>query len=205
MRMNCCQPLPYYQGRGIFIVLRELVDYIKIAVEVGRKHVVQNGAHIRVDAPTARESLGATFRVHINSAAYFRKSLRDLVLTKQEIPVAPGYLGGKRISALRFAESVAGGLPISLRLVGCTEVHPHTGVMRIQSQCRAVITDGALSVRLIQRVLPIAPEEVPVFSIRRFPAHRGLETGGGSETDLMRCPGNADAEIRETSTENKSK
>src|SRR2546423_937250 len=180
------------------------MDYIEVAVEIRRKHIVQNGANIWIYAPAAGEGLGAAFWVDVSGAADFGEGLGDLVLTKQKIPVTPGHLGGKRIGTFCLAESLASTLCVSLGFIGSREVGPGISIPRIQGQSRAITTDGALGVRLIHGVLPISSEKIPIFRIRGFQTRGRLEPGECPKAGLMRRPGRADAEICEAATKQKS-
>src|SRR5713101_739854 len=195
--MNGDEPLPNGQCGSELVGGAELANDAEIAVAISGKHGVEDRVDIGSDAPAAREGFGAAFGVDIDGAADLREGLRNFVLAQEKISVAPGGGGRERIRALGLEKRVAGAWEVAFGFVGGGEVQPGVGRAGIEKEGVAIILDGAAGVRLIEGVLPIAAEEIPVLCVAGLQAGGGFVAGARAEAGLVDGAGVANAEVGE--------
>src|SRR5690349_16192510 len=127
-RMKGNQALPDGERCGELISTGQFPNDVEIRGAIRRNDVVENGFNVGIDTPAARKSLGGPLGVGVDGAANFRKSLRDLALAQQKIPVAPGDGGGCGIRIACLDIGAAGSEEVVLRFVDSGEVEPGGGV-----------------------------------------------------------------------------
>src|SRR6266403_708185 len=192
MGMKRGEPIPYFEGIPRVSVSRLVPNHIEVSLADGWQDAIEGGFYVGADAEGARERFGSALRVNFDGTAHFGEGRLELPLPQQEIAVSPGHLGGKGVSHFGVQKGVTRSNQIGFRFVSGGKIQPDFRRCRIQRQSRTVGANGTPGVGILEVILAIAAQQIPVTSVVRlemggvldsFEGLQASEVNGASITD----------------------
>src|SRR6267143_393559 len=184
MGMKRGEPIPYFEGIPGVSVSRLVPNHIEVSLANGWQDTIEGG----FDAGSGTQGAGVGFR----GKAHFDEGGLKFPLPQQEIAVSPGPLGGKGVNLFGVQKGVTRINQIGFRFVGGGKIQPDFRRCRIQRQSRNVGANGAPDVGILEVILAIAAQQIPVTSVVRlemggvldsFEGLQASEVNGASITD----------------------
>src|SRR5437588_623837 len=199
------EPIPDLESiRGVG--LAGLVDDgEQVSVAHRRKDAVHDPFDAGVGPQRARQRFGAASGFGFHGTAHLEERGVRLALAEEKISVAPGNVSRERISFLCVKESVASRRDIPRSFLGCAQVAPYLGRPRIQRQRNAIGPDSAGGVRVLQIVLPIAAQQMPILEVAGFQPCGPLIALKRPEARIVSGKRVSNAQVRKQECANKRK
>src|SRR5256714_1042395 len=136
--------------------------------------------------------------------AHFGESRLKFPLPQQEIAVSPRDLGGKRVDLFGVQKSVTCSDDLGFRFISGGKIQPNVRRSRIQRQSKKVGVNGARGVGILEVVLPITTQEIPVLRFSRLQMHGALISFRRLQTSVMGRECISNAEVREDQGDSKT-
>src|SRR5215469_1456391 len=161
--MNLDKAIPNRFRDSQLLRFERLVDHVDIDVLYGRQKIPEQRFYIGIGTIRAGKCRGSAKRVRFDSATELGVSRALLALAQKKIAVTPGNIRRSGIGFLGLYISFATFLHIAVQLVSGGEIQPGIGVIGIQRDCSLIRCLGAFGVGLLEVVLLVATEQVPII------------------------------------------
>src|SRR6266850_19734 len=189
------EPIPYFVGIPGVSVSRLVPNHIEVSLANGWQDTIEGG----FDAGSGTQGAGEGFRgalgVGFDGKAHFGEGGFKFPLPQQEIAVSPGHLGGKGVNLFGVQKGVTRSNQIGFRFVSGGKIQPDFRRCRIQRQSRNVGANGAPDVGILEVVLAIAAQQIPVTSVVRLEMGSVLDSFEGLQGSEVNGAGITDARI----------
>src|SRR5713226_8796848 len=183
--MKGSEPVPYFEGIPCVSLSCLVPDDIEVSLGNGWQDAIEVG----FDVGSATEKAGERFRgalgVSFDGKAHFGESRLKFPLSQKEIAVTPRDLSGKRVDLFGVQKSVARSDKIGLRFISGGKIQPDFRRGGIQRQSRKVGVNGAASFGILEVVLPIAAQEIPIARVSGLQVDGPLMGFGGLQTCVV--------------------
>jgi hypothetical protein len=170
-------------------------DYINPADR--RKDAIEDEVDIGLGAKGAGKRFCAARGVAFDGATQFEEGGVQFAPAEEKIPISPGDLRGLWVSTLGVKKRIARCRKIAFRFINGSEIRPYVRGTRVQSQSSGISANGAGGVGILEAVLPVAAEQIPIAEVVWFQASGSLIPFPGLQIRVVNGKRISNAEIRE--------
>src|SRR5260370_1196503 len=200
--MKGSEPVPYFEGIPCVSLSCLVPDHIEVSLGNGWQNAIEVGFDVGSGTEKAGERFRGALGVSLDGRAHFGESRLKCPLPQKEIAVTPRDLSGKRVDLFCMQKGVARSDKIGFRFIGGGKIQPDFRRGRIQRQRRKGGVNGAASVGILEVVLPIAAQEIPIARISGLQVDGPLIGFGGLQTCVVGGERISNAEVREDNGNN---
>src|SRR5260370_13673571 len=196
------EAVPYVEGIPGVSLSCLVPDDIEVSLGNGWQDATEVGFDVGSATEKAGERFRGAFGVSFDGKAHFGESRLKFPLPQKEIAVTPRDLSGKRGGLFGVQKSVARSDKIGFRFVSGGKIQPDFRRGGIQRQSRKVGVNGAASFGILEVVLPIAAQEIPIARVSGLQVDGPLIGFGGLQTCVVGGERISNAEVREENGNN---
>src|SRR5260370_20211850 len=196
------EAVPYVEGIPGVSLSCLVPDDIEVSLGNGWQDATEVGFDVGSATEKAGERFRGAFGVSFDGKAHFGESRLKFPLPQKEIAVTPRDLSGKRVGLFGVQKSVARSDKMGFRFVSGGKIQPDVRRGRIQRQSRKEGANGTASVGILEVVLPIAAQEIPIARVSGLQEDGPVIGFGGFETCVVGGERISNAEVRKDNGNN---
>jgi hypothetical protein len=170
---------------------------IEISRANRRKHAIEDEVDIGLGTERARERFRGAGGVAFDGVTQLEEGGVQFAPAKQKIAVSPGDLRGLRVGAFGTEKGIARSRKIVIGFISGSEIHPHVRRTGVQRQSGGISANGTSGVCILEAVLPVAAEQIPIAKVAWFQASSVLIPFAGLQIGVVNGKRVSNAEIRQ--------